>query len=161
MFLVSACLLGLSTKYDCGNCVCEPLLEWVKKRGTDKIIPICPEQMGGLPTPREPMEISEGDGSIILAGSGKIITSSGKDVTDNLIRGAEVAAQISEIFPVKWALLKDHSPSCGVTKIYDGSFSGQLKDGVGVTTAKLISMGIPCRSDLEPFLEILEEMEIR
>ena len=119
--LVSACLLGINCKYSGGNNYSEEVMEFLKDY---EIIPVCPEQLGGLPTPRPASEIV-GD---------KVINIEGNDVTANYIKGAEEALKIAKMLGVKKALLKAKSPSCGNGKIYDGTFSGTLIDGDGITT---------------------------
>ncbi len=99
---------------------------------TETLIPVCPEQLGGLPTPREPAEIREG----------RVITKSGKDVTENFKRGAEEVLKIAKMFGIKEAVLKQGSPSCGCGRIYDGTFSGKIVEGDGVTVALLKRHGI-------------------
>ena len=97
-----------------------------------ELIPICPEIMGGLPTPRTPSErVGE-----------RVLMKDGKDVTDNFMRGAEEAYIVADSLGAKIALLKERSPSCGKGKIYDGSFSGRLIDGDGVAAEYLNARGI-------------------
>ena len=122
--LVSACLLGTNCKYSGGNNYSEEVMEYLKDY---EIIPICPEQLGGLPTPRPASEII-GD---------KVINNEGTDVTSNYQNGAEEALKIAKLLGLKKALLKAKSPSCGNGKIYDGTFSGTLIDGDGITTKLL------------------------
>lgn len=122
--LVSACLLGTNCKYSGGNNYSEEVMEYLKDY---EIIPICPEQLGGLPTPRPASEII-GD---------KVINNEGTDVTSNYQNGAEEALKIAKLLGIKKALLKAKSPSCGNGKIYDGTFSGTLIDGDGITTKLL------------------------
>lgn len=122
--LVSACLLGTNCKYSGGNNYSEEVMEYLKDY---EIIPICPEQLGGLPTPRPASEII-GD---------KVINNEGTDVTSNYQNGAEEALKIAKLLGIKKALLKAKSPSCGNSKIYDGTFSGTLIDGDGITTKLL------------------------
>ena len=122
--LVSACLLGTNCKYSGGNNYSEEVMEYLKDY---EIIPICPEQLGGLPTPRPASEII-GD---------KVINNEGTDVTSNYQKGAEEALKIAKLLGMKKALLKAKSPSCGNGKIYDGTFSGTLIDGDGITTKLL------------------------
>jgi uncharacterized protein YbbK (DUF523 family) len=122
--LVSACLLGTNCKYSGGNNYSEEVMEYLKDY---EIIPICPEQLGGLPTPRPASEII-GD---------KVINNKGTDVTSNYQKGAEEALKIAKLLGIKKALLKAKSPSCGNGKIYDGTFSGTLIDGDGITTKLL------------------------
>ena len=122
--LVSACLIGTNCKYSGGNNYSEEVMEYLKDY---EIIPICPEQLGGLPTPRPASEII-GD---------KVINNEGTDVTSNYQKGAEEALKIAKLLGIKKALLKAKSPSCGNGKIYDGTFSGTLIDGDGITTKLL------------------------
>lgn len=122
--LVSACLLGTNCKYSGGNNYSEEVMEFLKDY---EIIPICPEQLGGLPTPRPASEII-GD---------KVMNNEGTDVTSNYQKGAEEALKIAQLLGIKKALLKAKSPSCGNGKIYDGTFSGILTTGDGITTKLL------------------------
>ena len=122
--LVSACLLGTNCKYSGGNNYSEEVMEYLKDY---EIIPICPEQLGGLSTPRPASEII-GD---------KVINNEGTDVTSNYQKGAEETLKIAKLLGIKKALLKAKSPSCGNGKIYDGTFSGTLIDGDGITTKLL------------------------
>lgn len=127
--LVSACLLGVDCKYSGGNNYNEKVLEYIKDK---EVIPVCPEILGGLSTPRPP---SERIGS-------KVMNNHNIDVTNEYTKGAEQALLLAKLFNVKKALLKAKSPSCGKGKIYDGTFSGVLIDGNGVTTDLLESNGI-------------------
>lgn len=122
--LVSACLIGTNCKYSGGNNYSEEVMEFLKDY---EIIPICPEQLGGLPTPRPASEII-GD---------KVMNNEGTDVTSNYQKGAEEALKIAKLLGIKKALLKAKSPSCGNGKIYDGTFSGILTTGDGITTKLL------------------------
>jgi uncharacterized protein YbbK (DUF523 family) len=143
MKVVSACLAGCKCRYNqkaaTGKHV-EALVE------SGDAIPICPEQMGGLPTPRNPAEIVGGDGFDVLDGRAKVIDSQGNDVTDEFIRGAEQAHRIAQMVKAQQAILKPKSPSCGSSQIYDGSFSGMTRSGVGVTAALFIRNGISVSS---------------
>ena len=132
--LVSACLLGCDCRYDGKNCLNEKVLE-LKKYAN--LIPICPEQMGGLSTPRDPAEI---------VGS-RLVSNKGNDVTENYDKGADIALKIAQINGCRYALLKQKSPSCGCGLIYDGTFSGKTIEGNGNTTKLLIENGIICFSD--------------
>lgn len=122
--LVSACLLGINCKYSGGNNYSEEVMEFLKDY---EIIPVCPEQLGGLPTPRPASEIV-GD---------KVINIEGNDVTANYIKGAEETLKIAKMHGIKKALLKAKSPSCGNGKIYDGTFTNTLIEGEGITTKLL------------------------
>lgn len=123
--LVSACLLGENCKWNGRNNAREHIIILKEKYN---LIPFCSEVLGGLPTPRIPAEIR----------GNKIINQIELDVTKYFTRGAQRALEIAKKNNCKYAILKDHSPSCGVNKIYDGTFSRQLTDGMGVT-AKLLT----------------------
>ncbi|MEM2249174.1 MAG: DUF523 domain-containing protein [Candidatus Bathyarchaeia archaeon] len=129
MKLCSACLLGIKCRYDGRDALNEKVIELLK---TEILIPVCPEQLGGLPTPREPAEIRDE----------RVITRSGKDVTENFKRGAEEVLKIAKLFDIKEAVLKQGSPSCGCGRIYNGTFSGKTVKGDGITTALLKKHGI-------------------
>ncbi|MBQ8642170.1 MAG: diaminopimelate epimerase [Clostridia bacterium] len=128
--LISACLLGLPCRYD-GKAKSCPAAEELRKRHT--LIPFCPECCGGLPTPREPSEII-GD---------RVISRSGRDVTAEYRRGAEEALALCRMLGCSCAVLKEKSPSCGHGQIYDGTFTGTLTAGDGITAALLAENGIP------------------
>lgn len=121
MKVVSACLAGINCRWDGGSKPCEKIMKLVKE---GKAIPVCPEQLGGLPTPRTP---SEQKGN-------KIITKESVDVTINFQKGAQEVLRIAKAFNCDGAILKQKSPSCGCGKIYDGTFSGKIIKGDGVTT---------------------------
>jgi len=124
--LISACLLGRNCRYNGGHSQLTELeeidVEW---------IPVCPEELGGLGTPRPSAEMQE-NAETILNGKGKIITNKGKNVTSEFIQGAEKSLQLGLGAEVKIAVLKSKSPSCGIGKIYDGSFTKSLKTGNGI-----------------------------
>lgn len=127
--LVSACLLGINCKYNGDNNENIKVLEFIKDK---EVIPMCPEIMGGLTTPRPPSEIKEN----------KVINNLDIDVTENFQKGANETLKLAKLFGVKKALLKSKSPSCGVGKIYAGTFSGNLIDGNGITTKLLLEHNI-------------------
>lgn len=130
--LISACLLGVACRYDgLSKPLDREIIEKLKEQY--HLIPVCPEVMGGLPTPRIPAEISS---------DGKVFRRDGADVTENYIRGAKEALRLAEIFECDTALLKEKSPSCGAGKIYDGSFSKTLTSGNGITAELLQTNGI-------------------
>ena len=129
--LISACLLGVDCKYDGGNnCLPEEKLD--KLKAAYELIPVCPEAYGGLTTPRAPSE-RLGDG---------VVSNIGRDVTAEFQRGAEAAMHLAQLFDIKTAILKENSPSCGCGTIYDGTFSGTLVSGDGVTAELLKAHGI-------------------
>lgn len=129
--LISACLLGVNCKYNGGaNPVSEARLAALKEKYT--LVPVCPESYGGLATPRPP---SERVGERVLARDGT-------DVTAQYEKGAQAALRLAELFGCKKAILKERSPSCGHGMIYDGTFSGALTPGDGVTAALLAAHGV-------------------
>ena len=147
--LVSDCLLGVNCRYDGKNTLEPKLLELLKK---DQIILICPEQLGGLTTPREPAWIVGGEGTDVLKGSAKVISRSGRDVTQNFRAGAGEALKLAKLFGVKCAILKSKSPSCGCGGIREPFSFDKLKCGDGVTAAILKKNGIKVVSEENPEL---------
>lgn len=126
--LVSACLFGNNCRYKGDNCLSEKLLDLGKD---NVLIPVCPEQLGGLPTPRHPAErVGE-----------KIISDIGVDVTEEYNRGANLAVEIAKANAVDYCVLKANSPSCGKGVVYDGTFTGGKREGNGVTVDKLLAEG--------------------
>lgn len=109
-YLVSACLLGLRTRYDGGS----KAVSWLA-RHTRKLIPVCPEQLGGLPTPRPPAEILDGDGWAVLEGRVHVVNRKGEDVTQAFIRGAEEVLRLARLLRAEGMILKARSPSCGLS----------------------------------------------
>lgn len=140
MKLISACLLGIkcawSGDYKYANYRAIELLK------TEVLIPVCPEQLGGLPTPRAPQEIQGGTGEDVLIGKCKVVNQAGENVTREFIRGAEETLEIARKFDVKEFISKSRSPSCGYGQVYNGKFSGKLIEGDGVTTALLRKNGV-------------------
>ena len=129
--LISACLLGVDCKYSGGNNrLADEKLSKLKEKY--ELIPVCPEAYGGLTTPRAPSE-RLGD---------KVVSNVGADVTQQFQKGAEAALYLAELFGVKLAILKENSPSCGSGTIYDGTFTGTLIPGDGVTAELLKKHGI-------------------
>jgi uncharacterized protein YbbK (DUF523 family) len=139
--LVSACLMGELVRYDGEiHSNCPPILREWGKRGL--VVPVCPEVAGGLPIPRPDAQIQSGDGKDVVAGKAKVIDINGKDVTDAFLTGAKEASRRAGENGVECAILKARSPSCGSKQIGDGSFSGVLIEGQGVTAALLEKTGI-------------------
>ena len=128
--IISACLLGKPCRYDGKSKPCEGVEE-LKTCFT--LIPVCPECMGGLPTPRTPAELLE---------DGRVVNREGIDVSSNYRAGAEEVLRVCQREGCDLALLKEKSPSCGKGRIYDGSFAGRLTDGNGVCAALLLQNGI-------------------
>ena len=129
--LVSACLLGIPCRDD-GAGKADPAIEKLRQGG-HTLIPVCPEILGGLPTPRPPAE-RRGD---------RVMTRDGGDVTAQYRRGAEEALRLCRLLGCEAALLKERSPSCGSGMVYDGTFTGVLTAGEGVTAELLRAQGIP------------------
>ena len=122
--LVSACLLGVSCRYDGKNNTLPQLKQLLKEH---TCIPVCPEQLGGLPTPRPSAE-RKGE---------RVITRDGEDVTEAFVRGTAEVLRLAELYRCRHALLKERSPSCGCGQIYDGTFTGTLTEGDGMTAQML------------------------
>ena len=128
--LISACLLGTCCRYD-GASKGHPLAAQLAEKHT--LIPVCPEQMGGLATPRPPAERR----------GVRVVAKTGIDVTAEYSRGAAEVWQLCQLFHCDGAVLKERSPSCGHGEIYDGTFSGTIVPGDGITAELLTSNGIP------------------
>ncbi|MFN3985235.1 MAG: DUF523 domain-containing protein [Rhodocyclaceae bacterium] len=140
--LVSACLLGHPVRYDGRAALCtHPILARWHELG--RIVPLCPESAGGLPTPRPPAEIQPGAGGPqLLAGGARVIGSDGGDFTTAFVAGAHHALALCRAHRIRVAVLKQGSPSCGSNVIYDGRFAGSRIPGQGVTAALLTEAGI-------------------
>ena len=140
--LVSACLLGCNCRYDGQLKTCQKVLD-LAKDPDNVLIPVCPEQMGGLPTPRVSSERQRDEQGNILPPTAKraLVMKNGTDVTDNYNRGVEAALKIASLNNIDYAILKSGSPSCGKGSIYDGSFTGSRAEGNGITVDALIAAG--------------------
>jgi uncharacterized protein YbbK (DUF523 family) len=136
MKLCSACLLGINCRYDGKSKPNEKILELSKK---ETFVLVCPEQLGGLPTPRIQSEIRDG----------KVFNLAGEDVTENFQKGAEETLKLAKKHNLKEAILKQRSPSCGCGQIYDGTFSGKVIEGWGITADLLRKNGIKVISEEE------------
>ena len=134
--LISACLMGVECRYDGGGQLLPRLDELMARY---QLIPVCPEQLGGLPTPRTPSERRDG----------RVVSKDGADVTEAFRRGAAQACRIARLYGARLALLKARSPSCGHGEIYDGSFTGRRVPGSGVTAEALAAMGITVYSEAD------------
>ncbi|WP_042276979.1 DUF523 domain-containing protein [[Clostridium] dakarense] len=146
MIAVSACLLGINCKYNGNNNENEKVVNYLKNK---KFVLICPEQLGGLSTPRNPAEIINGDGYNAINNESKIVDKNNRDVSSEFIKGANESLKIAKIYGCREAILKEGSPSCGCNFIYDGSFSGKKINGVGITTALFRKNGIKVISETE------------
>lgn len=154
--LISACLLGVCCRYDAEERSCPKLVRFASSA---RVIPFCPEQLGGLPTPRPPADIVGGDGRDVLSGKAKLINARGEEVTDAFLRGAGESLKLARLTGAKKAILKDKSPSCGLKTPYCESPTGS---GSGVTAALFILNGLKVmdikpESDFPPpgFIEFL------
>ena len=135
MIIVSACLAGYRCRYD-GKVNPDPQIVDLVKNG--KAVPVCPEMMGGLPCPRVPAERT--------ADGRRVVMRDGTDVTEAFMRGASETLRIAELYGCDRAILKARSPSCGKGTVYDGTFSGTLKTGNGVTAELLMQHGVAVES---------------
>lgn len=139
--IVSSCLLGAEVRYHGGSArIDNPILRRWQEEG--RVVGLCPEVAAGLGTPRSAAEAVRGDGAKVLARTAAVITSDGRDVTEAFVAGAEHAVAVAQELRIRVAVLKTLSPSCGTGKIYDGSFSGRLVSGTGVTAAALQRSGV-------------------
>lgn len=134
--LVSMCLLGIGSRYDGKAKAARSLIG--KLRGKC-VIPVCPEQLGGLPTPREAAGFQGGDGAAVLRGEAKVRTRSGRDVTREFVKGAQEVLKLARLFSAEKAYFKARSPSCGCGKVY---FGKELRAGAGVCAALLKANGV-------------------
>jgi len=145
--LVSACLLGEHVRYDGDENSAhvrhlnDALQRW---QAEGRIVPVCPEVMGGLPVPRIPAETTSGGGEGVLKGKSRVINQQGDDVTEAFIAGAQRTLEIAQKQQANLALLAARSPSCGTGLIYDGTFTRKLTAGNGVTVALLTQHGVKC-----------------
>lgn len=138
--LVSRCLLGHRVRYDGGaHGPYDLLQQWLDE---GRVVALCPEVAGGLPTPRPPAEIAGGQGAQVLDGRLPVLTIDGADVTSAFVAGAQQGLALVHEHGIRLALLKARSPSCGNLENYDGSFSGVRVAGEGVTAALLRRAGV-------------------
>ena len=149
--LISACLLGDNVKYSGGNNLTPELVILLEKYNVD-IVKVCPECFAGLPIPRVPSEIKED----------KVYSKDGRDITEEFLSGAEKTFKIAKENQIDFAILKERSPSCGSSYIYDGSFSGKVIQGQGLTVRKLNEENIVIFSEenleeIEKYLQVLNK----
>jgi len=143
MILVSACLLGVNCRFDAENNLDEKVLEYLEECD-EEFIPVCPEQLGGFPTPRNPSILPKG-GEKVLDGQGAVIMKGFGNVTQKFIRGAEETLKLADMFDVDKAILKSGSPSCGKNIIWK-KFE-EKSEGTGVTAEMLMRSGIEVISE--------------
>jgi uncharacterized protein YbbK (DUF523 family) len=141
--LVSACMLGVHCRYDAST---NPSGELLERLAGACVIPVCPEQLGGLCTPRPPAHLQGGDGAGVLDGKARVVTDAGTDVTAQYLQGASEALRLARLFGTRRAILKERSPSCGCTLVHR---DGAWRPGSGVTAALLRREGIVVES-LDP-----------
>ncbi|NCB39196.1 MAG: DUF523 domain-containing protein [Erysipelotrichia bacterium] len=151
--LVSACLAGVKCNYKAAasSDYQERLLLWERIFSEFVVFPVCPEQLGGLPTPRIPAELV-GSAENIISGDGLVVNKAGLDVTANFIKGAKETLRLAKMLRVDCAVLKSKSPSCGKNSVYDGTFSGVLIPGSGLSARMLVENGFRVFDEQE-FLE--------
>ncbi|AZD38788.1 Uncharacterized protein YbbK [Pseudomonas chlororaphis subsp. aurantiaca] len=145
--LVSRCLLGHRVRYDGG--ASGPFDQLASWQAEGRVVALCPEVAGGLPTPRAAAEIPGGQGGEVLDGLAQVITTEGEDVSAEFLSGARQALELVREHGIRIAVLKANSPSCGNLLTYDGSFSGVKVSGEGVTAALLKRAGVQVFSELE------------
>jgi uncharacterized protein YbbK (DUF523 family) len=137
--LVSACLVGISCRYDGENKLSNKVIKLLED---EELLPICPEQLGGLPTPREPSGILNGGGEDVIDGKGRVYNAKGEDVTEIFVKGAYEVLKLARLYEIKDAILKQQSPSCGCgetqqMKYENGKYINRTIKGDGVTAALL------------------------
>ena len=158
MILISACLAGRNVKYNGSNNAVPWLCEWIE-RHKEKVLLVCPEVMGGLPTPRLPAEIQ-----YLAADSGavpekrRVVNKAGEDVTEPFLRGAEKVLELVKQHNITSAIMKANSPSCSGFYIYDGTFTGTKIPGQGITAALLMEHGVRVYTETMVTTELLEEL---
>ncbi|WP_025130968.1 DUF523 domain-containing protein [Pseudomonas sp. PH1b] len=145
--LVSRCLLGHRVRYDGG--ASGPFAQLASWQQEGRVVALCPEVAGGLPTPRAAAEIPGGQGVDVLEGKAPVLTRDGEDVSGEFLGGARQALELVEKHGIRIAVLKANSPSCGNLLTYDGTFSGVRVQGEGVTAALLRRHGVRVFSELQ------------
>ena len=151
--LVSSCLFGCKVRYHGGSSEINHAIysKWLEE---NRVIHFCPEVAAGLPIPRASSEIVGGDGKSVYEGHAKVISKIGEDKTMQFVRGANLTLEFAKSHNVAIAVLKKNSPSCGNTSIYDGTHSGKIIAGSGVTAHLLMTHGIKVFNEAQ-----LEEVE--
>ena len=155
MILVSACLLGHSVRYDGGSNAHELLLQYNE---CERFVAVCPECLAMMPVPRPPMELAHVSGKKVLAGKGQAFDAEGRETTEYLLMGADKLLKIAQDYAAAVAILKEGSPSCGVRRIHDGSFTGKKVRGQGVATALLLKHGLRVYCERDMTAELLEKL---
>lgn len=159
--LISACLLGHPVRYN-GRSAANAHALLALWRAEGRLLPVCPEVAGGLPTPRPPAEVSGGGGgTAVLQAQARVLDANGTDVTAAFVDGAHQALTLARAHGVRLAILKEGSPSCGSAEIHDGGFAGRLLSGQGVSAALLRQAGLAVFSEhqLEAVADHLVRLE--
>ncbi|MBW5411916.1 DUF523 domain-containing protein [Pseudomonas sp. MAG002Y] len=159
--LISRCLLGHRVRYDGGaHGPYDQLSSWLAE---GRVVAVCPEVAGGLPTPRPPAEIPGGQGAAVLDGYQPVMTDTGEDVSAKFLAGACQAVELVRQHRIQMAVLKARSPSCGNNENYDGTFSGHRVPGEGVTAAALRRAGVKVfnESELNEAVAYLQALEAK
>lgn len=154
MILVSSCLAGLEVRYNGTHSLNNKIMKLIEEK---KAFTVCPELLGGFSTPREPAEIIGGNGEDVLDGKAKVIEKSGRDVTELYIKGAYITLKKAIDVNATVVVLKEYSPSCGSSMIYNGEFIGEIIAGNGVTAALLKRNGLQVISEKQ-FSDNLDEI---
>lgn len=144
MIIVSSCLAGMKVRYNSTDCLDETIRKLVEEK---RAVTVCPELLGGFVTPRDPAENVGGTGEDVLDGKARVVEKSGEDVTGLYMKGAFETLKIAKELGATTVVLKENSPSCGSSRIYDGSFGNRRISGNGVTTALLRREGIVVLSE--------------
>ncbi|AWB46487.1 DUF523 domain-containing protein [Paenibacillus sp. CAA11] len=144
MILVSSCLAGSEVRYNGTHSLDERIQTLVREK---RAVMVCPELLGGFSTPREPAEIVGGDGVDVLEGRARVVERSGRDVTELYIKGAYETLEMARSIQATIVVLKEYSPSCGSSMVYNGEFRNKKVIGRGVTTALLQRNGIQVISE--------------
>lgn len=155
MILVSACLLNLPVSYKGSGNLCSLLLPYA---ACGQLLPFCPEAAGGLPTPRPPAEISGGTGQDVWRGCACVVNKQGEDVTSAFQAGARRCAEVCRRYNITAAILKQRSPSCDSSAVYDGSFQGRHIPGMGVTASLLAQQSVKIYSEENVTKELLQQL---
>lgn len=144
--MVSACLLGIKCTYNCEIRKSDEVVKLAKRK---TLIPFCPEQLGGMGTPRTAMSIVEGSGEDVLDFEAKVMNEESSDITSHFHTGTEESMKYATLFSVKTAIMRDKSPSCGVYQVYNRKIGEEkyLVPGRGVTTAQLKRHGLKIYSE--------------
>jgi len=162
LILVSSCLLGQPVRYDGGDKRCrhDILKRWIEE---GRVVSACPELAGGLPVPRPAAEIVRGTGKTVLAGRAKVMDVTSHDVSEEFVKGARHTVEKARTCGIRVAVLKEGSPSCGSSSIYDGTFTGNKVQGPGVTAALLLEAGLLVfgEAELERAHAALMQLETR